>query len=79
MRLRASSALVACLAIPACLTLGACAHVRPADKRMPAAFETLASNGASRAPAGSIDLDRWWLAFKDPELTGLIEQALRNN
>ncbi|WP_293382274.1 efflux transporter outer membrane subunit [Phenylobacterium sp.] len=66
-------------ALLACLALGACAHVRPADKSLPPAFETVEVNGASRAPAGSIDLDRWWLAFNDPELTGLIEQALAHN
>jgi multidrug efflux system outer membrane protein len=62
-------------ALLACLALGACAHVRPADVRLPQAFE--APKGA--APAGAIDLDRWWLAFNDAELTGLIDQALVNN
>jgi NodT family efflux transporter outer membrane factor (OMF) lipoprotein len=62
-------------ALLACLALGACAHVRPADLRLPQAYE--APKGA--APAGAIDLDRWWLAFGDAELTGLIDQALANN
>lgn len=62
----------------ACLALGACAHVRTADVSMPAAFEG-AKSPADRAPTGAIDLDRWWLAFKDPQLTGLIEQALARN
>jgi NodT family efflux transporter outer membrane factor (OMF) lipoprotein len=62
----------------ACLALGACAHVRPADTRLPAAFEG-ANGSLDRAPAGSIDLDRWWLAFKDPQLNGLIDQALARN
>ncbi len=65
-------------AVLAFLALGACAHVRPADVRLPVAFEG-AKGGADRAPAGSIDLDRWWLTFKDPELNGLIDQALARN
>ncbi|MFI4965493.1 MAG: efflux transporter outer membrane subunit [Caulobacterales bacterium] len=62
------------LALVACLALGACAHVRPADTRLPSAYE--APKGV---PAGAIDLDRWWLAFHDAELTGLIDQALVAN
>ena len=49
--------------------------MRPADLRLPQAYE--APKGS--APAGAIDLDRWWLAFGDAELTGLIDQALANN
>src|SRR6185312_5979819 len=63
------------LAVLACLALAACAHVRPADVRLPAAYE--APRG--QAPAGAIDLDRWWLAFGDAELSGLIDQALAAN
>ncbi len=62
----------------ACLALGACAHVRAPETALPAAFEG-AKGAADRAPAGAIDLDRWWLAFKDPELNGLIDQALARN
>ena len=62
----------------ACLSLGACAHVRTADTALPAAFEG-AKSATDRAPVGAIDLDRWWLAFKDPQLTGLIDQALVRN
>jgi outer membrane protein, multidrug efflux system len=68
----------AAFAVLACLALGACVHARPADTRLPAAFEG-AKGGADRAPAGAIDLDRWWLSFNDPELTGLIDQALARN
>jgi NodT family efflux transporter outer membrane factor (OMF) lipoprotein len=68
----------ASFAVLACLALGACAHVRAPDTAMPAAFEG-AKGPADRVPAGAIDLDRWWLAFKDPELTGLIDQALARN
>jgi NodT family efflux transporter outer membrane factor (OMF) lipoprotein len=63
------------VAVLACLALGACAHVRTADVRLPVAYE--APKGA--APAGALDLDRWWLAFNDAELTGLIDQALIAN
>ena len=63
------------ITVLACLALGACAHVRPADVLLPAAYE--APKGA--APAGAIDLDHWWLAFNDTELTGLIDQALAAN
>jgi NodT family efflux transporter outer membrane factor (OMF) lipoprotein len=73
MRSAASAALLACLA------LGACAHVRPADVRLPQAYEGSNAGPAVRAPAGSIDLDHWWLTFGDSELTGLVDQALVNN
>jgi len=63
------------VALLACLALGACAHVRDADTRLPAAFE----NAPGAAPAGAVALDRWWVAFNDAELTGLIDQALKNN
>ena len=62
------------VAVLACLALGACAHVRTPDLRVPAAYE--APKGA---PAGAVELDRWWLAFGDAELTGLIDQALAAN
>ncbi len=62
------------LAVLACLALGACAHVRTPDVRLPQAYES-----PKGVPAGAIDLDRWWLAFGDAELTGLIDQALTNN
>jgi outer membrane protein, multidrug efflux system len=55
----------------ACLALGACATARKPDATLPAAYE------APQAPvAGAADLDRWWTAFGDPELTRLIETAL---
>src|SRR4051812_3585743 len=61
-------------AMLACLALAACATARPADVRLPQAYEA-----AAGAPAGAIPLDRWWLAFNDAELTGLIDQALARN
>lgn len=56
------------------LALSACATPRKADVRLPAAYEAPAG-----PPAGTIPLDRWWLAFNDPELSGLIDQALARN
>src|SRR4051812_12478402 len=61
----------------AALALASCASVRKADVRLPAAFE--APQAAAGAPAGAVALDRWWLAYGDPELTGLIDQALAAN
>ncbi|WP_395671119.1 efflux transporter outer membrane subunit [Phenylobacterium sp.] len=55
------------------LAVAACASPRKPDLAMPAAFEAPASAQAA------VDLDRWWLAFDDPQLTGLIEQALVRN
>ncbi len=74
MRSAVPAALNACL-LGACLALAACAHVRDPDTRLPAAYEA----PASAAPSGAVALDRWWLAFNDAELTGLIDQALKNN
>ena len=54
--------------------LAGCATPRSADVRLPAAYEAPAG-----APAGTVALDRWWEAFGDPELTGLVEQALARN
>jgi NodT family efflux transporter outer membrane factor (OMF) lipoprotein len=31
------------------------------------------------AASGQFQLDRWWAAFNDPQLTALVEQALRQN
>jgi NodT family efflux transporter outer membrane factor (OMF) lipoprotein len=61
-------------ALMACFALVACASARTPDTRLPAAYE--APQGV---PAGSIPLDQWWVTFNDPELTGLIEQALIHN
>lgn len=52
------------------LTLTACASTRAVDTRLPAAYE------APSGQAGAVELDQWWTAFGDAQLTGLIEQAL---
>lgn len=61
------------LAVTAVLGLAACASPREADLRLPGAFE--APQGAQAA----VNLDHWWTAFDDPELTTLVEQALAAN
>ena len=66
-------------ALLACLALGACAHVRTPDLRLPEAYEAPHKASGGGAPAGAVELDRWWLAFDDAELTGLIDQALAAN
>lgn len=69
--MRSASSATTPLVALACLALSACASTRSVDTRLPAAFEA-----PSAPPAGAVALDTWWLAFNDPQLTGLIEQAL---
>ena len=67
------------LAAAAALTplLAACAtgDVRKADTRLPAAYE--APQSPQTAPVAA--LDAWWTLYNDPQLTGLVEQALANS
>jgi NodT family efflux transporter outer membrane factor (OMF) lipoprotein len=58
----------------ACAALAACASPRKPDLRLPTAYEAPAG-----APVGAVALDRWWLAFDDAELSGLIDEALVRN
>ncbi len=61
----------------AALVLSGCAldtRIPKPDVHLPAAYEAAAAQGP--AAAGPDVLDRWWLQFDDPQLTGLIEQAL---
>ncbi|RYG00142.1 MAG: TolC family protein, partial [Caulobacteraceae bacterium] len=69
--MRSASSATTPLVALACLALSACASTRSVDTRLPAAFEA-----PSPPPAGAVALDTWWIAFNDPQLTGLIEQAL---
>lgn len=57
------------------LSLAACTTPRPADVRLPGAYEA----PADTAPAGAIALDQWWTAYGDPQLTELVQQALVRN
>lgn len=63
--------IVPVLSVLALMALSACATARPADTRLPAAYEAPAGQ-----PADAQALDRWWTAFSDPELTALVDQAL---
>jgi len=59
----------------ATLALSGCAmdtRIPKAEASLPAAYEASSAQG----PAAADTLDRWWLQFDDPQLTGLIEQAL---
>lgn len=58
----------------ACFALGACATARKADVRLPAAYEAAHPGSTALSPAV---LDTWWTQFQDPDLTALIEQALK--
>lgn len=69
--MRSASSATTPLVALACLALSACASTRATDTRLPAAFEA-----PSAPPAGAVALDTWWIAFNDPQLTNLIEQAL---
>ena len=69
--MRSASSATTPLVALACLALSACASTRSVDTRLPAAFEA-----PPAAPAGAVALDTWWTGFNDPQLTGLIEQAL---
>lgn len=62
----------------ACLTLAACAGARKPDARMPAAFE--APQGAAvSASIPPTALETWWTQFGDPQLDGLVEEALKQS
>lgn len=67
--------LLASCALAAVLTGCATATVREVDTRTPAAYE--AAQPADTAPAAA--LDSWWTLYNDPQLTGLVEQALANS
>lgn len=50
--------------------LAGCASVRPADTRLPVAYE------APAEAAADVDIAQWWTAFNDPQLTELVQEAL---
>ncbi len=64
------------LLLAAALALAGCAtgRLRPADTRLPTAFEAPVPVKAS-----AVDIDRWWLLYEDPQLTELVEQALAHS
>lgn len=66
-----AAALAAALLLPACATLPP--HATAAPTPLSAARLGLAGQVAGPAP------EAWWRAFGDPQLDGLMEQALRDN
>jgi NodT family efflux transporter outer membrane factor (OMF) lipoprotein len=71
---RCTRALLAAAALAPLLAACATGQVRKADVRTPAAYE--AAQPVDTAPAAA--LDTWWTLYNDPQLTGLVEQALAN-
>lgn len=68
----------ASITVLACLALAACTSGPKPDLWLPTAYEApaqAATTPAAQAPA----LETWWTAFDDPQLTGLIEDALTRN
>jgi outer membrane protein, multidrug efflux system len=66
--------LVTLLCLAGSLGVSACASVRQADVGLPTAYEAPAA-----VPAEAVALDRWWIAFNDPQLNELVAQALIRN
>lgn len=74
MRAYRTLAVTAGLALSAVALADCAPSRRDVDVRLPQAFE------APQAPgAPAVSLDRWWLAFDDPQLTSLVESALARN
>ena len=70
--------LLAALLLSACSTVPA---LTPAPLDMPSAFKEAATNGVWQParPADAQQRGQWWLAFNDPALTALIDEASRAN
>jgi NodT family efflux transporter outer membrane factor (OMF) lipoprotein len=66
--------LVAAASVAVLLTGCATGSVRQADTRTPAAYEM--PQPADKAPVAA--LDQWWTLYNDPQLTGLVDEALKN-
>jgi multidrug efflux system outer membrane protein len=68
----------------AALLLAACSTVpdlKPAPLDMPSSYKEASADGVWRLaqPADAEQRGQWWLAFKDPALTALIDEATRAN
>jgi NodT family efflux transporter outer membrane factor (OMF) lipoprotein len=72
---RALGGFIAVAAMAGLLQGCATGSVRKADVRTPPAYE--AAQPADTAPAAS--LDAWWTLYNDAQLTGLVEEALKNS
>lgn len=81
---RLSRAALATTALVLLLGLAGCAHnlppLAPADTvPVPAQWSATPLDGADATTAPAAALSGWWRAFNDPQLTGLIDQALQAN
>lgn len=72
---RVPAGLLAAAAAAALLTGCATDTVRKADTRTPAAYEQ--PQPADKAPLAA--LDQWWTLYNDPQLTELVDEALKNS
>ena len=72
---RALGGLIAVASLAALLQGCATGSVRKADVHTPAAYE--ATQPAATATAEA--LDHWWTLYEDAQLTGLVEEALKNS
>ena len=72
---RALGGLIAVATVAVLVQGCASGSVRNADLRTPAAYEAV--QPAETAPAEA--LDHWWALYDDAQLTGLVEEALRNS
>ena len=72
---RTLGGLIAVASVAALLQGCATGSVRKADVHTPAAYE--AAQPAATAPAET--LDHWWTLYDDAQLTGLVEEALKNS
>lgn len=59
------------LLLTGCVT----SNVRKADVAPPVAYEASTPEAGDLAPAA---LDEWWKAYNDPQLDGLVDEALKN-
>ena len=58
-----------------CMTLGPDFQIPDIDIAQPASFQ----HGEAREPAWTAIGDRWWEAFNDPDLNGIVQEALDRN
>ncbi len=68
------------LAAVSALTLSACATVPDMGPRpTPLAANEMATQHSFEAPASDWPADRWWDAYNDPQLSALIDEALKGS
>ena len=66
-----------------CLLLGGCLAVgpdyAPPAAKAPPAWNAPVGGAVAAGPADALALGRWWSVFGDPVLSGLMQEAQRNN